>query len=89
LPTAANSGQIDMTGIADRRGCFGQATATGSLEIVNRPLQFDGLADYVLKKVGHGSECRKPVLEIAFMAVLLIYVTPGMTIPAVISEAAS
>ena len=50
------------------------------------PLQFDGLAEYVLKKVGHGSECRKPVLEIAFMAVLLIYVTPGITIPAVISE---
>jgi hypothetical protein len=43
-----------MTGIADRRGCFGQATATGSLKIVNRPLQFDGLAEYVLKKVGHG-----------------------------------
>jgi hypothetical protein len=32
-------------------------------------------AEYVLQKVGHGSECRKPVLEITFMAILLIYAT--------------
>src|SRR6266853_3797304 len=74
MPTAADSGQIDMAGAPDGRRRLGQPAVTSSTKIINCPLEFEGLAEYVLQEVRHGlgspqkNRFRKPLSWLPFLA---------------------
>jgi hypothetical protein len=55
VPTAADSGQVNVTRLPDRPRCLGQSTLSSSTQVINGPLKFEGLAKYVLQEVGHAS----------------------------------